>query len=280
VDSDLSNNKVKEIIAETADKVGQFLYNSSGWNQYMGTGRINAHNALNVMSGKPHKPQYLKVAHYGGFSGHPQVTWFTNPVHPINSKFDTKRYKIYRSYNDNGYRSPWQYIATINHDPSISTHSYTDNEVVTYLIPQSNIEWFYRVVAVSEYLNYESLPSDEDGVYGNGPIGKRNKNNNVPESINEYKLFDNYPNPFNPSTIINYSLPEESIVTIKIYDVLGNEVETIVNETKSTGMYSVEFNTSKFNRLSSGVYFYRIEAVSNKTLTNYFTKTKKMILLR
>jgi hypothetical protein len=87
----------------------------------------------------------------------------------------------------------------------------------------------------------------------------------------QFALMQNYPNPFNPSTTINYSLPESGLITIKIYDLLGREVETLVNEEKSAGNYSVQFSAN--NRFTSGVYFYRMQAGS-------FTQTKKLILLK
>jgi len=87
---------------------------------------------------------------------------------------------------------------------------------------------------------------------------------------NEFNLFDNYPNPFNPSTIIRYSIPELSFTSIKIYDALGKEVSSLVNESKSAGIYEVEFNASN---LSSGIYYYTLQAGS-------FTQTKKMILTK
>lgn len=85
-----------------------------------------------------------------------------------------------------------------------------------------------------------------------------------------YKLYDNYPNPFNPSTILRYSIPEASFTTIKIFDALGNEVSSLVNETKTAGTYEVEFNATD---LSSGIYYYTLQAGS-------FTQTKKMILIK
>ncbi len=85
-----------------------------------------------------------------------------------------------------------------------------------------------------------------------------------------FKLYDNYPNPFNPSTIIRYSLPEDNFTTLKIYDAIGNEVAILVNEVKSPGTYQVEFNASA---LSSGIYFYNIQAGS-------FNQTNKMILIK
>jgi len=88
--------------------------------------------------------------------------------------------------------------------------------------------------------------------------------------IQKFKLDQNYPNPFNPSTKIKYSIPEQSFVTLKVYDLLGREVATLVNEEKPTGNYETEFNGVD---LPSGVYFYQLKA-------NDYVETKKMILLR
>ena len=85
-----------------------------------------------------------------------------------------------------------------------------------------------------------------------------------------FELAQNYPNPFNPVTTIQYSIPQRSNVTLKVYDVLGNEIAALVNEEKLAGVYEVDFNASN---LSSGVYFYKLQGGS-------FVETKKMILLR
>jgi hypothetical protein len=88
----------------------------------------------------------------------------------------------------------------------------------------------------------------------------------------EFNLLQNYPNPFNPETIITYQLPVASRVTLKLYDILGREVITLVNESQSAGTHRVKFNAVT-ERLASGVYFYRIIA------GNYIS-TKKMMLLK
>jgi len=93
----------------------------------------------------------------------------------------------------------------------------------------------------------------------------------------EIYLSQNYPNPFNPTTTIKYQLPEFSFVTLKVYDVLGSEIALLVNEEKPMGSYEVEFDASK---LSSGVYFYRLQAVPNGRQAGSFVVTKKMVLLR
>lgn len=89
----------------------------------------------------------------------------------------------------------------------------------------------------------------------------------------EFKLEQNYPNPFNPSTTIRYQVPIPSIVSLKIYDVLGNEVTVLTDtEYREAGTYSIEFNTDEF-KLSSGVYFYQMRA-------GQFVDTKKLMLIK
>jgi N-acetylneuraminic acid mutarotase len=105
----------------------------------------------------------------------------------------------------------------------------------------------------------DSLNCLISGVIGNGNI--------IPI---EYALNQNYPNPFNPVTKISYATPKAGIVTMKVYDVIGRQVATLVNEFKNAGFYSVDFNGVN---LSSGVYFYNIEV-------NGFKDIKKMILIK
>jgi len=85
-----------------------------------------------------------------------------------------------------------------------------------------------------------------------------------------YELSQNYPNPFNPSTSIRYQTPQDGIVTLRIYDILGAVVATLINEEKTAGKYEVNFDASK---LSSGVYIYKIQAGD-------FISSKKMILIK
>ncbi len=97
-------------------------------------------------------------------------------------------------------------------------------------------------------------------------------------SPNNYNLAQNYPNPFNPATIIQYSIPQRSNVTIKVYDVIGNEVATLVSEEKERGVYTVTFNAAG---LSSGIYFYKLQVSDPESSSGQgFVETKKMILLK
>jgi len=95
----------------------------------------------------------------------------------------------------------------------------------------------------------------------------KNYNSIVPEN---FSLYQNYPNPFNPVTNIKYQIANNKFVSLKVFDVLGKEIETLVNEKQSAGTYEVNWNASQY---PSGVYFYRLDA-------NGFTDTKKMILLK
>jgi len=86
----------------------------------------------------------------------------------------------------------------------------------------------------------------------------------------QFSLEQNYPNPFNPSTTINFSIPASGFVTLKVFNVLGSEVATLVNEQKEPGSYQVSFNA---NNYSAGIYFYNLKAGN-------FIETRKMILLK
>jgi len=91
--------------------------------------------------------------------------------------------------------------------------------------------------------------------------------------IRNFKLEQNYPNPFNPETVIQYELLSDSYVRLKVYDIVGREITTLVDRAESKGTYMVTFDASKFATLTSGIYFYKLE-------TDLFTDVKKMILAK
>ena len=93
---------------------------------------------------------------------------------------------------------------------------------------------------------------------------------NKPEIAKQFQLMQNYPNPFNPSTTINYEIPQNSFVTLKVYDVSGKEVKTLVNQSQNSGQYKVQFNAGD---LVSGVYVYRLTAGN-------LVSTRKLILTK
>lgn len=122
-------------------------------------------------------------------------------------------------------------------------------------------------------INYRLKQIDNDGTLAYSKIitVDLSKITGIEEKIPaEFSLSQNYPNPFNPTTTIQYSIPKTSFVSLKIYDVLGKEVASLVNEELSAGVYDRTFNAAN---LSSGIYFYTLRA-------NNFTATKKLMLVK
>ena len=113
----------------------------------------------------------------------------------------------------------------------------------------------------------KTVYQSETITYADLTISDVNTTHQIPA---EYSLEQNYPNPFNPTTNIRFRIVEGGFVTLKIYNVLGNEVATLINEEKPAGNYVVTFDAAQF---PSGVYFYTIDAGN-------FTRTKKMLFLK
>ncbi|RKY96881.1 MAG: hypothetical protein DRQ13_05435 [Ignavibacteriae bacterium] len=160
----------------------------------------------------------------------------------------------------------WKYISIAHINPSISY--ITDIHMILQadsLEGSPNPQWlsanYYHTSTVFPIVNV-----DKD-----------------PITVTDFKLEQNYPNPFNPTTTIIYQLPEFSFVTIKVYDVLGNEIATLVNEEKPPGEYEVDFNShsGEGRNLTSGIYFYQLKAVDPESSSGQgFVETMKMILLK
>ncbi|MBA4317776.1 MAG: hypothetical protein C0412_05190 [Flavobacterium sp.] len=159
-------------------------------------------------------------------------------------------YAIYRNYDNQG----WTLLAEVG--STVST--YVDNSIAYTKQPWSKPIQYY-VKSVSN-IGLHSIPSSTINVEGIGVPDPSIKNNQVNGSMQiipkEYSIAS-YPNPFNPSTVINYSIPAEGHVTIRIYNLLSQEVQTLVNESKPVGTYQVRFNA---HNLPSGIYIARIQA--------------------
>jgi hypothetical protein len=192
-------------------------------------------------------------------SNHPRLIWGPFP----NTDFIVSYYKIYKKKNSQNF----EFYDTSNSPEYVDT-----DETLLTGPPQANETVAkYRVTAVgylSESQN-ETNPSNEveARVPGDPPQKKGHSFNLQPS---EFSLNQNYPNPFNPVTVITYSIPENSFISLKVYDVLGNEIIELINEAKESGNYSVSFDASG---LSSGIYFYTLKA-------NSFSLTKKMLLAK
>jgi hypothetical protein len=172
------------------------------------------------------------------------------------------QYQVWRSVTGGSTSA----IATLNR----GTTSYTDYRYIQN--PNGTAKLFYAVKAY-----YAPSGTWNDPAYllnrGDLDFNIAQVNDQLNISIKEVPLeysIGNYPNPFNPTTTINYQLPENGFVTIKVYDMLGKEIATLVNESKSAGYYRVNFDASKF---TSGIYIYTIKS-------NNYSYSKKMQLLK
>ncbi len=178
----------------------------------------------------------------------------TNEFHPMH--IHGVQFQIY-SRNENTNLLPndkgWKDTVLIN-----------PNEIVKVLVKFTDYKGIYL-------FHCHNLEHEDDGMMLNfkvaDPVGINEGNSNVPE---DYNLYQNFPNPFNPTTEIKFSISKDSNMKLKIYDQLGREVSTLVDDFKKAGTHSVKFNA---DNLSSGEYFYKL-IVGNKSLT------KKMLLLK
>ena len=135
------------------------------------------------------------------------------------------------------------------------------------ILSGQNLNVAFVIAAGSSLSDLRNSVQQARNLYKNSFTSVNNESNSLPV---KFDVSQNYPNPFNPSTIINYQIPKTSHVVLDVFNVLGQRVATLVNETKSAGKYNVSFNGSN---LPSGIYLYRISAGS-------FVVTKKMILLK
>lgn len=142
----------------------------------------------------------------------------------------------------------------------------------------SNFDYYKYAVSGNFYDESSFISPNRDDIVvfykkaiaSNKETDESSKLESLENVVSDFELLQNYPNPFNPNTTIRYQIPADGLVSIKVYDILGVEVKTLVNEEKPAGRYEVEFNA---NNLASGIYFYRIQA-------GEFVDTKKMILLK
>lgn len=212
----------------------------------------------------------------------PKILWNHNSEPDMVKSGNVKRYKIYKATRSNMNSVPTNgySLMAILDIPSTSSPEYIDNSVYKYDcslndgIPSGTpFPIRYYVVAVDKF-EYESVPSDFVQAIGiqrgiEEIIGADNIVVNV-EVPKEYSLNQNYPNPFNPVTKIKYDIPLNGNVSIKIYDINGRLINTLINEYKTAGRYEIDFNGKN---LSSGLYYYKIESGN-------FSQVRKMILIK
>lgn len=230
--NDATNNFTMEIIAQNGSVVNVKFY------------------ITNPTNGKPAKPQGLTIGSNPG-DGLVRLQWAAN-IEP-----DLSLYEVSRKVDE--YGTGWIVIAT-----TINTY-YVDQEM--YYAPGAGLVGSHYRIRAKDTQGFYSLYSEEVSERTE-PMNKEATlvSNSV---ISEYKI-QNYPNPFNPVTNLIYQIKESGLVQLKIYDILGKEVATLVNEVKQAGVYSALFDAGN---LPSGVYIYTLRV-------NDFTASKKMTVLK
>ncbi|MBZ0201302.1 MAG: T9SS type A sorting domain-containing protein, partial [Ignavibacteriaceae bacterium] len=192
-------------------------------------------------------------------NNHPILVWVPHPT------FTTTHYKVYRALSNQPSQHPltltYSNIATV----SSSTFSITDMDIT--LDPSPDKYAFYYVKA---YNSGNSTYSDMTNIVNAAGDYLPQKKGTEGIEIYNYQLLSNYPNPFNPTTEISYSIAKDDFVSLSVYDILGREVEKLVSEVKPAGNYKVTFNGSN---ISSGVYFYQLKA-------GEFSSIKKLVLAK
>jgi hypothetical protein len=201
----------------------------------------------------PAIPQNVAVQWSGD---HPVVSWSAN------TEPDLSSYKVAKRVVD---ETGWATVTTV----SENTTSWSDTNVdpAGKFDPSYTIE--YKVLAVDINENSSSYSSATSITGTTNYLWKQSIEDENKENI-AFQLFSNYPNPFNPTTQINYQIPNDEFVTLKVYNSLGEEIKTLVNRYQSKGQHSVSFNASIS---PSGIYIYKLQS-------GEFSSTKKMLLTK
>lgn len=200
----------------------------------------------------PPAPQNFVITNAMSIGQNPHMTW--------DASAGATSYNVYRRPSN---ETNWTKIATTQ------STSYTDNTItITKPSDPNAVEFFYHATAVNN--NGESGPSNSYSIWGTGLYKPTTAT--MPA---EFKLEQNYPNPFNPETTINYELPTTVKVKLKIFDLLGREVRTLVNQVQPAGQHQARWDgkDNEGRDIPSGIYLVRIESAE-------FVKVRKMTLLR
>ncbi|MGV8017155.1 MAG: T9SS type A sorting domain-containing protein [Ignavibacteria bacterium] len=230
-------------------------------------------NFENLPQTFPAKPQCLRLDRQfinGTERFNPKLVWYKN------TEPDLQKYKVYRAE----VTSPGIDPANYSYIGETTDTIFVDQSIFLYIRGHGsgNCTYFfqkfsYRVTAI-DLTSKESVRSERDSMYGYSdpcaPAEMPQYGNPGNHKHYDYNLYQNFPNPFNPITNIKYSIPDKSFVELKVFNVLGQEIKSLVSEFKNAGEYVVSFDASN---LPSGIYFYKINY--NKSCI-----IKKMLLIK
>jgi len=176
---------------------------------------------------------------------------------------------------------------TVVIDPTLPNNVYIGNDIGVYISQDGGITWneFSEGMPPAIVMDLSISKSNRmlrAFTHGLGVWERKLSDSTAPVSVREEKgiplsfsLEQNYPNPFNPKTVIRYTLSRNSFVSLKVYDVIGKEITTLINENRPSGNHEITFDASP---LSSGIYFYRLVLERNGILQ--FSETKKMVVVK
>ena len=240
-------------------------YNFDHWvkdgQSFSSTITPSAHGSYNaVYVGKPTNTSEYAGASYADVGDPIVVTWVDNPNTAVN------QFQIWRKVKHDGVTGSPVLLTTVGR----GVQTYTDYEYAGTDGYTDDLLWY----DVRAYYSTDGTYSDADYQAAFGAPSASTLENNLVATLSneipaEYSI-SNYPNPFNPTTTINYQLPQDGFVTIKVYDMLGKEIATLVDGSRTAGYHNVNFDAS---RLTSGIYIYTINA-------NNYVQSKKMILMK
>ncbi len=218
-----------------------------------------------IFEGTPKFGQAVRNLHFNSYN--PRVQQYVKLYWNEHPSSNVTQYKIWRKGKEkNGSTIPEQLIATVNR----GTTTYTDYD---YYLTSGYSDALLQY-DVQAYYQPDNTVSDQEyiTVYGEGSgVEKTAAQDSTESFITTYEYgISNYPNPYNPSTTINFQIKETGNVTITVYDALGRKVKELVNEVKQPGSYNILFDGTN---LSSGIYFYTMRV-------NNFTASKKMLLTK
>lgn len=253
LEATLENPQVQDVIRFTADDMGPI----SGHDNDYGYGRLNAHQALDLIISPPAAPQNLTataVQTSGGYVA--QLDW------DANTEADLNGYDIHRKVSG-AQAEDWKKIGTS------STNNYTGYDDL-YFFFGSGSTIHYKVKARD--INDNSSPfSNEDTIDDVIILPKQAAGeDDTPAIPLNFELKQNYPNPFNPTTTITFALPESGPTQLQVFDLSGKLVAELLNRELDSGFYEVSFDASQ---LGSGIYIYRLTA-------GKFIQSHKMTLLK
>ena len=250
-------------------------WNGSAWSTLGGVNgpvrALGVHDATLIAAGN--------FSNAGGVNVNMVTKWGSIPVAPvlISPPNVSTQISLTPTLEWNGVTNAFDYGVQVSDEPNFNTTVIDVNGLTSteYEVPGGLLNlgtvYFWRTNARN---GMGTGPWSVKWFFTTTPVNISLTGSDIPD---RFKLYTNYPNPFNPSTKIKFDISENSFVTITVFDVLGRKVECLINQTLSAGVYITEWNAINF---TSGVYYYRMEAEDVNGSSNNFMETKRMILLK